>query len=166
MAFREVTLTEEEQKAGQKRFEKFNAIGDTITGVLVRITPTTKTFKVEEGPKTFDTYAFWGPKKGDPKAPADFEISPLPYDLERKIKKAMRPVSEDGMGLVPGMGHLVQMKFDSTLPTGQDSPMYVFKVHVDTEFKPQKELPSHVTWAKRGSPPPQHAAADLDDIPF
>jgi hypothetical protein len=172
MAFRQVELTEEEMQQSGKRYEKFDAIGDTVTGVLVKKESVTKTFKVEEGPKTFDAYHFYGPKRGDAKAPLHFEISPLPYDLDRKMKKAMRPVAEGGMGLEPGKGHLVQMKFSSTLLIeGQANPMKVITLAVDTEFKPQKPLPADVVWAKdkrqTSAPPPAGAQPDYDDdIPF
>lgn len=171
MAFRQVELSEEEIQQSGKRFEKFEAIGDTVTGVLVKRENVTKTFKAEEGPKTFDAYTFYGPKRGDSKAPLMFEISPLPFDLERKMKKALRPVADGGMGLKPGKGHLVQMKFSSTQDTGQASPMKVFTLAVDTEFKPQKPLPADVVWAvKSGSTSSAGAAQSKpppdDDIPF
>lgn len=173
MAFKEVTLTPEEEKAGQKRFENFNAIGDVVTGVLVQVRSVTKTFDPREGPKTFDAYSFYGPKRGDANAPLNFEISPLPYDLERKIKKAMRPIAEGGFGLQEGMCHLVQMKFTGTKAIeGQTNPMKIISLAVDTDFKPQKPLPSDVIWAKAKpaqvtpveTPPP--APVDDDDIPF
>lgn len=179
MAFRQVELTEEELQQSGKRYEKFDAVGDNPRGVLVKIVPTTKTFKAEEGPKTFDTYHFYGPKRGDAKAPLHFEIGPLPFDLERKMKKALRPVSEGGFGLQPGVGHFVDMKFTGTLAIeGQSNPMKVIALAVDTEFKPQKPLPADVLWAKGkaqtrtsggtqagGSSAPPPPAAD-DDIPF
>lgn len=174
MAFRQVELTEEELQQSGKRYEKFDAIGDNPRGVLVKVETRTKTFDPAEGPKTFDAYTFYGPKRGDPKAPLMFEISPLPFDLDRKMKKAMKPESEGGLGLTPGMGHFVDMKFVSTLaPSGgatpNANPMKVITLNVDTEFKPQKPLPADVVWAKGKAPMggSQSAsnAAD-DDIPF
>ena len=168
MAMRVVELTEEELKQSGKRYEKFTAVGDRHRGVLVKIESTTKTFKVEEGPKTFDVYTFYGPKSGDANAPLMFEISPLPFDLERKVKKARRPVSEGGEGLEPGKGHFLDMAYTGNTP---DGGMKLFKLGVDTAFTSQKPLPAEVVWAvKATSAAPQNGGQTKpppdDDIPF
>lgn len=154
MAFKEVVLTEEEQKGGAK-FKKFEAVGDTIIAVLVRVEQVTKTFNASEGPKTFTKYLFYSKNDGE------FEVSPAPTDLERKLKKAMRAESDGGEGLEPGMGHLVKMKFTGTQDTGQTSPMKLTSVAVDKDFKPLTPLPASVVWAKQKT-----GSSYTDDIPF
>lgn len=153
MAFREVVLTDEEMKSGGRKFKKFDAIGDRHIGILLAVERTTKTFRPEEGAKTFNTYVFWN------KVDGEFEISPAPTDLDKRLTKAMRPGSEGGQGLAPAKNHLVRMAFVSTTDTGQSSPMKVFKLEVDTEFVPPA-----------GSMPPksgQRPTPSLDeDVPF
>jgi hypothetical protein len=173
MAFRTVELTEEELQQSGKRYEKFDAVGDRHRGVLVRIVSQTKTFNAAEGPKTFDAYIFYGPKRGDAKAPLMFEISPLPTNLEQKMKKALRPVSEGGFGLAPGKGHFMDMNFTGTRAIeGQANPMKIINLDVDTEFKPQKPLPAEVVWAQGKTPPASSGSGASarpppdDDIPF
>lgn len=167
MAFKEVQLSEEEQKSGLRKFRKFDAIGDKHVGLLVKVEQQTKTFKAEEGPKTFAVYVFWDAVEGE------FEITP-PTDLDKKLKKAMRPGSEGGLDLVPGRGHVVAMKYDSTLAiSGRSDPMKLFKLLVDTA-----PTPTFLRQNKMGDPPPsvlhalgggatgQKAPDEDDDIPF
>lgn len=158
MAFREVTLTEEEQKSGGGRqWKKFDAIGDTALGFLVKKEAAKANYA--DGPKDIIKWIFYGKLPGRPSA-EEFEITP-PMDLEKKLKKAERE-----FGLQEGMGHLVKMTFTSTLPIeGRSDPMKIFTVATDTEFKPQQPLPASVTWAKsrtNTAPPPPTD----DNIPF
>lgn len=173
MAWKTIELTEEEQKAGGGRpFKKFNAIGDEALGFFVKTEKKTANYK--EGPKEEMIYIFYGQHadQNGVKTTREFEITP-PMDLKKKLEKAERPADgtpEGGVGLAPGMGHLVKMKFTSTKAIeGREEPMKLFSIAVDTEFKPQNPLPASVTWAKHAksaaantAPPP---AAD-DDIPF
>lgn len=166
MAFREVVLTEEEQKGGGRPYKKLEAIGDSAVGFLVAVETQTKTFRIEEGPKTFKAYVLWGRLDGKV---CEFEVTGS-YDLDRKMAKALKPFDgspDGGLGLQEGMGHLVRMKFSSTLNTGQTSPMKMFIVAADTEFKPERPLPASVTWAKQAAPrdADRKPPAD-DDIPF
>lgn len=173
MAFREVTLTEEEQKAGGGRpFKKLAAIGDTALGFYVR--KETKTVNYSNGPKEETVYILYGQHTDQHGVAStrEFEVT-APYDLKRKVDKAERPwkgLKEDGslvdgLGLAPGMGHLLKFKFSSTKKIdGRDEPMKIIDLNVDTEFKPQQPLPASVTWAKsrtNTAPPPP-----ADDIPF
>lgn len=159
MAFQKVELSEEERKGSGRAFKKFNTIGDTYTGVLQAVERQTANFN--DGPKTVDVYVFWNKRDGE------FEITP-PTDLAKKLKKAMRPVAEGGMGLTPGKGHLVQMKFASTLNTGKASPMAVIDVAVDTRFTPPRgsEPPQQQQQQQRRQEPPPPTPSDYDDIPF
>lgn len=161
MAFREVVLTEEEQKSGGgRKFKKFDAIGDKHIGLLVKIESQTKTFRAEEGPKTFDVYTFWNRTDGE------FEVTP-PTDLDKKLKKARRPESEGGYGLTPGAGHLVLMAFNSTLPIeGRTDPMKIFALRVDTapEAKILAGVPDSVLHAKKAGG--TYGGGAEDDIPF
>lgn len=164
MAFREVTLTEEEQKAGGGRpFKKFDAIGDKVLGFLVKKEKRTVNYK--DGAKEETIYILYGEHidQNQVKSTREFEITP-PQDLRKKLEKAERE-----FGLQEGMGHLIQAKFSSTLTIeGRSDPMKIFTFACDTEFKPQKPLPASVTWAKSkagSAPPPPPPPAD-DDIPF
>lgn len=161
MAFREVVLTEEEQKGGGRPYKKLEAIGDSAAGFLVRKERQSKTF--DGVAKTLTAWVLYG-KNGE--TVQEFEITST-YDLDRKMDKAMKSAADGGLGLQEGMGHLVKMKFTSTLDTGQTSPMKVFTVAADTEFKPERPLPASVTWAKQAAP---HGADRKpppdDDIPF
>lgn len=160
MAWKTIELTEEEQKTGGGRpFRKFNAIGDDALGFYVK--KETKTVNYSTGAKEETIYIFYGQiaDQHGVKSTREFEITP-PQDLRKKLEKAEREE-----GLAPGMGHLVKMKFSSTLKIeGRDDPMKLFAVACDTEFKPQQPLPASVTWAKSGGAPPKPAADD--DIPF
>jgi hypothetical protein len=167
MAWKKVELTEEEKKAGGGRpFKKFSAVGDSALGFFVEIEEQSKTFNAAEGPKIVTAYIFYGEVVGQDgvKSTREFEIT-APYDLDRQLKKAMRPESEGGYGLVAGMGHLVKMKRTGSQDTGQASPMGLFEVAVDTEFVAKSPLPASVVWAKSRAPAP-NAPAGGDDIPF
>lgn len=184
MAFKEVKLTEEEAKGGNgRKFKKFEAIGDKYTGVLLGTETETKTFNAAEGPKTVTTYIFWGGKDGEA------EITP-PHNLKQALLKAMKPVSDGGMGLTPYSGDgkpwLVRMTFTSTQDTGQASPMKLFTVSVDDapnlpadairaipvlRAAPAKPSSSASQGGQRRAPPPDdafggHPPSDDDDIPF
>ncbi len=158
MAFKEVVLTEEEQRAGSGRpFKKFDAIGDKALGFLVKKEKRTVNYK--DGAKQVTKWIFFGKLPGRQSA-EEFEITPT-TDLEKKLKKAERE-----MGLVEGLGHLVKMTFSSTLKIeGRDDPMKAFTVVVDTSFMPQNPLPASVTWAKSKAAPRESLSTD-DDIPF
>ncbi len=162
MAFREVTLTEEEQKGGGRQWKKFDAIGDTALGFLVKKENSTANYS--DGPKQVTKWIFYGKLAGRP-SPEEFEITPT-TDLEKKLKKAERVPEAGGFGLAEGLGHLVKMSFMSTIPIeGRSDPMKVFTVAVDTDFKPQNPLPASVVWAKKAGSAAPTPAAD-DDIPF
>lgn len=167
MAWKTVELTEEEQKAGGGRpFRKFNAIGDEILGFYVKKEKTTANYS--NGPKEEMVYIFWGQHTDQHgvKSDREFEVTP-PQDLKKKLEKAERSVSDGGLGLVAGFGHLVKMKFTSTKEIeGRTEPMKICAVAVDTEFVPKKALPASVTWAKSAAKPTQNAQTDEDDIPF
>jgi hypothetical protein len=170
MAWKKVELTEEEKKAGSGRpFKKFEAVGASALGFFVKTEPQTKTFNPAEGPKAITAYIFYGEvvSQDGVKTTREYEVTP-PYDLERQLKKAMRAESEGGYGLTAGMGHLVKMKRTGSQDTGQASPMGLFELAVDIEFKPAKPLPASVVWAKSSAsnPPPPMSAQDDDDIPF
>ena len=162
MAFREVTLTEEEQKAGGGRpFKKFEAIGDKILGFLVKKEKRTVNYK--DGSKEETIYVLYGEHADQHgvKTTREFEVTP-PQDLRKKFEKAERE-----FGLREGMGHLVQAKFNSTLAIeGRSDPMKLFTFACDTEFKPKTPLPASVTWAKTAGSNPPPAATDDDDVPF
>jgi len=157
MAFKRVELTEEEMKSGGGRqWKKFDAIGDSALGFLVKKEKATANYK--DGPKEITKWIFYGKLAGRP-TPEEFEISP-PTDLEQRLEKAERE-----QGLLPGVGHLVKMSFTQTRPIeGRTDPKKIFTVEVDTEYKPANPLPASVMWAKSSSgttkPPPE------DDIPF
>lgn len=161
MAFREVTLTEEEQKAGGGRpFKKFDEIGDKALGFLVK--KEKKTVNYKDGAKEETIYVLYGEHvdQHQVKSTREFEITP-PQDLRKKLEKAERE-----FGLKEGMGHLIKATFSSKLKIdGRDDPMKIFSFACDTEFTPAKPLPSSVTWAKSsaGRPPPVDPD---DDIPF
>lgn len=161
MAFREVTLTEEEQKSGGGRpFKKFDAIGDKALGFLVR--KERKTVNYRDGSKEETIYVLYGEHidQNKVKSTREFEVTP-PQDLRKKLEKAERE-----FGLREGMGHLVQMKFTSTLKIeGRDESMKIFSVACDTEYKPQKPLPASVVWAKSSAGTERPPPAD-EDIPF
>lgn len=164
MAFREVTLTEEEQKAGGGRpFKKFEAIGDKVLGFLVK--KEKRTVNYSTGAKEETIYILYGEHADQHgvKSTREFEITP-PQDLRKKLEKAERE-----FGLQEGMGHLIKATFSSTLDiAGRTDPMKLFSFACDTEYKPQNPLPASVTWAKHAksaaantAPPPVD-----DDIPF
>lgn len=164
MAFREVVLTEEEQKAGGGRqWAKFAAIGDSALGFFVRKETQKKTFKVEEGEKTIELWIFYGKLPGRP-SPEEFEVIPT-HDLKMKLEKAERE-----FGLKEGLGHLVKMTFSSTRKIdGRDEPMKIFTVATDVEFQPKTPLPASVTWFRqRGAEKsPANPPYNPDvDIPF
>lgn len=163
MAFREVTLTEEEQKAGGGRpFKKFEAIGDKVLGFLVKKEKRTVTYRPGES-KEETIYILYGQHtdQNGVTSSREFEVTP-PQDLRKKLEKAERE-----FGVKEGMGHLIKATFTSTLPIeGRSDPMKVFTVACDTEPQLKGPLPASVTWAKSktGSTPPPPAADD--DIPF
>lgn len=162
MAWKTIELTEEEQKAGGGRpFKKFTAIGDDALGFYVKKEKQTANYK--DGPKEEMVYVFYGQiaDQDGVKTTREFEVTP-PQDLRKKLEKAEREA-----GLAPGMGHLVKMRFSSTLEIpGRTDPMKLFTTAVDTDFKPQQPLPASVTWAKSAEKRPQHAGGSDDDIPF
>lgn len=161
MAFKKIELTEEEMKSGGGRqWKKFEAIGDSALGFLVKTEKATANYK--EGPKEITKWIFYGKLAGRP-APEEFEVTP-PTDLEQRLEKAERE-----QGLRAGLGHLVKMTFTQTRDIeGRTDKKKIFTVEVDTEFKPQNPLPASVTWAK--SKPAEvmkfEKPAPDDDIPF
>lgn len=160
MAFREVVLTEEEQKGGGRPYKKLEAIGDSAVGFLVRKERQKKNFP--DGAKEITAWVLYG-KNGE--MMQEFEVTGT-YDLDRRMEKAMKSVDNGGLGLQGGMGHLVRMKFTSTLDTGQTSPMKLFTVAADIEFKPERPLPASVTWAKQAAHGADRKPPSDDDIPF
>lgn len=160
MAFKTVELTEEEQKGnGGRKFKKFEAVGDKMLALFVKTEKATANYS--DGPKEVTKYIFWNRTDGE------FEVTPT-TDLDKKLKKAMKPESDGGFGLAPGLGHLVKIAFASTLPIeGRADPMKIFSVAVDTAPEAQFHAgaPAEVLSAKTGrqaknAPPPE------DDIPF
>lgn len=164
MAWKTIELTEEEQKVGGGRpFRKFNAIGDEALGFYVKKEKKSVSYRAGEAPKEETIYVFYGQHadQNGVKTTREFEITP-PTDLKKKLEKAEREA-----GLAPGMGHLVKMKFTSTLAIeGREDPMKLFTLAVDTEFKPQNPLSASVTWAKSTQKVGAAETPGLDDIPF
>jgi hypothetical protein len=175
MAFKEVVLTEEEQKAGGgNKYRKFNAIGDKHFGIyLGMMTDHSGNY----GPQ--EKHVLWAGKDGE------FQLNSA-FDLDRKIVKAMRDARDGGQGLRvwkgEGCPHIVRMTWTASQPIdGREQPMKLFKVEVDTEpqipagvkvptladLYPPEPLPR-----SRDTSPPRrsdfgdpYGSAD-DDIPF
>lgn len=147
MAFREVTLTEEERKALGGKFWKPKAIGDKLLGFFEKYTQRTHDFNDGQGPKTLHSYTFRN-REGE-------WVHDANQDLHVKLQKAMRDPAAGGLGLQPGRGHIVAATYTHDVDTGRASKMKGFKVEVDTDFK-------------RGSPPPPPPPKPAleDDIPF
>ncbi|WP_144370034.1 hypothetical protein [Myxococcus stipitatus] len=167
---RTVELTEEEKKEGLIAFKKFEAIGDSAFGTYLGKETKTKTFRAEEGPKQITEYFFWNSKDGE------FSITP-PLDLERQLKKAMKPESEGGFGLKPFDGrhpHLCKMTHNAVVPTNSSS-MKLFKLGVDTSPEIPAEIIAKIpvrSFAGTPAPAPTSAGQTQrpppppDDIPF
>lgn len=161
MAFKKVELTEEEQRGnGGRKFVKFEAVGDKALALFVKTEKSVANYV--DGPKDVTKYIFWNRTDGE------FEVTPV-TDLEQKLKKAMRPESDEGFGLEAGKGHLVKMVFTHTqdVPNQPNKQKKIFDVQVDTapDAAFHKGAPPEVLFAKTGSqaknaPPPE------DDIPF
>lgn len=126
MAFRQVELTEEELKAGGRKFKKFEAIGDKITAFFIGWETQEKDFKQGRGLETVEGLVFWSKQEGE------FEISPAPDSLKKSINKAMRAESDGGVGLKERAGHVVKMHFKATRDTGQTHPAKIIAIEVDT----------------------------------
>lgn len=170
MAFKEVVLTEEEQKQGSgNRYRKFAAIGDKHFGVFLG---TRVDNNGSYGPQT--KYVLWTSKEGH------FEL-PSAFDLDKKVAKAQRSVQDGGQGLYgewtgTGKPHAVRFTFTSTQDIGQTNPMKIFKVEADTDlnlpagtrvptltelYPPQRAAQGPQPSQRQPNPPPPD-----DDIPF
>lgn len=149
MAYKEIVLTEEEQKAGSSNYVKFSAIGDKFAGVFVNTNTREVTFPGQK-PRNVTDYVF--------KNREGTHILSAPFDLDRKLKKAaLRP------------GYKVAMVFTGEVAPEDPSKsaMKLFKVLVDDEIsststaaaapKPPPPAPK---------PPPPSAGSEFDDIPF
>lgn len=132
MAFREV----DPGPMPEGKFWKPSAIGDKFLGVFVSKTERTANFN--EGPKKVTDWSFKN-REGA------WIINPN-ADLQRRF---------DAADLKPG--HAVRITYVSNLDTGKADPMKVFRLEVDTEWKPAAAAPP--------PPPPPRAPVD-DDIPF
>lgn len=144
MAFREITLTEEEMQGGGN-YWKANAIGDKFGGLFLRTQESTGQFKRTE----------WIFRVKN----ADGTVSELnfsaPTDADRKLKKA---------NLKPG--HKVIVKYTSDLPMGEGkSPMKIFSVMVD-DSAPALAAPKPAPVPAPKPPAPAPAADPLDDVAF
>lgn len=146
MAYKEITLTEEEQKAGTGNFVKFEAIGAKFAGVFVKVTKRNANFNGRE--REVNDYTF---KTKD----GEFVLN-APFDLERKLRKAaLRP------------GYKVAMVYTGDLPSEDPnkSAMKLFKVLVDDEIGPAAAAPKPPPPAPKPAAAPS-AGSEFDDIPF
>lgn len=161
MAFKKVTLTEEEQKSGSgRKFQKFETAGDKALALYVGTVKETANYP--DGPKDVVKYLFWNRSMGE------FEVTP-PMDLEQKLRKAQKSEQDGGFGLVAGMGHLVRMEFTHTqeIPNSSNRKK-IFDVQVDTAPDSQflAGAPASALHAKSGQPTKNQPPPEDDDIPF
>ena len=149
MAYKEITLTEEEQKAGNSNYVKFNAIGDKFAGVFVNTSTREVTFPGQTKPRNVTDYVF---KNKD-----GLHTLSAPYDLDRKLKKAaLRP------------GYKVAMVFTGEVAPEDPSKsaMKLFKVLVDDEISTSTAAAAPKPPPPAPKPPPPSAGSEFDDIPY
>lgn len=150
MAYKEIVLTEEEMKAGNSSYVKFDAIGTKFAGIFLSTATREVTFPGQTKPRTVTDYQFKN-KEG-------VHTLSAPYDLDRKLKKA---------ALKPG--YKVAMVFTGEVPPEDPSKsaMKLFKVLVDDEIGPAAAAaPKPPPPAPKPQPPPPSAGSEFDDIPY
>lgn len=127
-AWVDVEVSEEQRKemsGGGGEWFQFRAIGDKLYGRLDAYEE--RDSRLNPGKKDHN-YTVTTPEGRTLKTTAT-------HDLQVKLQKAMRPpdgTSKGGLGLKPGVGHRICATYTSNQDVGQDSPMKVFRLQVDT----------------------------------
>jgi hypothetical protein len=149
MAYKEIVLTEEEQKAGSGSYVKFEAIGAKFAGVFVSANVREVMFPGQTKPRNVTDYVF--------KNREGTHTLSAPFDLDRKLKKA---------ALKPG--YRVAMVFTGEVAPEDPSKsaMKLFKVLVDDEITTSTAAVVKPLPPPAPKPPPPSAGSEFDDIPL